>query len=165
MVEKSKNQLKKETAIKNFHYNRFLLLRYILAGFFFTNLYWTLALFMSKNIFILIPVILLLLTIPAIFEHAKLYGDTTTEAQNKLRYHLIYQYVQMIFNLVLLVLAITRLGYQKLFPFLANTSTAHVFIISILLVGIFMSIITVTRIKNIYIQKDRHYAHIKEFAK
>ncbi|WP_440894861.1 hypothetical protein ACS127_09805 [Amphibacillus sp. Q70] len=165
MVDKRINQLKNETAIKNFHYNRFLLLRYILAGFFFSNLYWTLALFMSKSIFILIPVILLLLTIPAIFEHARLYGDITAEAQNKLRYHFIYQYVQMIFNLVLLVLTITRWGYHNLFPFLTNTSTARAVIIFILLVGIVMSISCLNRIKNIYLQKDKHYKYIKELAK
>lgn len=158
-------ELKKETALKNFRYNRFLLLRYLLAGFFFSNLYWLLMLFMSHSWYALLPASLMLFMLPAIAEHAKLYGDMTDQIENKLRHNKFYHSIQLGLNLLLLVLSFTAGGYRRLYPFLATSSQARAAIATILLVGIFLSAFCIQRIKRIYLQKDKHYEYIQEFAK
>ena len=69
MEKQSFVRLEKETSVKNFRYNRFLLLRYLLAGFFFMNLYWGLSLALSQSWVALLPFGLMVLNLPAIAEH------------------------------------------------------------------------------------------------
>ncbi|MBO1307976.1 hypothetical protein JZO70_17510 [Enterococcus sp. 669A] len=165
MSKKGTRDIKKETALKNFRYNRFLILRYLLAGFFFSNLYWLLMLFMSRSWYALLPASLFILTLPAIGEHAKLYGDMTDQIQNKLRHHKFYLSIQLGMNLVLLVISFTEGGFQRLYPFLTTSSQAKAALVTILLVGIFMSAFCIHRIRRIYLQQDKHYEYIQEFAK
>lgn len=87
MDKETVSQLKKETALKNFRFNRFLLLRYLLAGFFFTNLYWLLSLAMSKSMWSLLPLGLIVLSVPAIAEHLRLYGYPSDDVRNQLKWH------------------------------------------------------------------------------
>ncbi len=165
MSKKGTAELKKETAMKNFRYNRFLILRYLLAAFFFSNLYWLLMLWMSRSWYGLLPASLLILTLPAIAEHAKLYGDMTDQIQGKLRHHKFYQSIQLGINLVLLVISFTQGGFQRLYPFLTVSSQARAALVTVLLVGIILSAFCIQRIRRIYLQKDKHYSYIKEFAK
>ena len=165
MRSRELSDIKKITAMKNFRYNRFLLLRYLLAAFFFTNLYWALALVMSKSIFAVLPVGLIIFMVPAISEHARLYGYLSDDIQGRLKFHLIYQKAQMVINVVLIVLVFINSTFQDLFPFFMNSTTARATIVSVLLIGILLSEIIIKRINKIYQQKDRHYHYIKEFSK
>ena len=156
MDKETVSQLKKETALKNFRYNRFLLLRYLLAGFFFTNLYWLLS---------LLPLGLIVLSVPAIAEHLRLYGYPSDDVRNQLKWHRLYQMTQGIINLVLLVSVLTNFGFEQVFPFFTNSATSKGFVSCILLVGMLLSGIILKRIQSIYSQKDRHASYITEFSK
>ncbi|GCF93606.1 hypothetical protein NRIC_14970 [Enterococcus florum] len=165
MRKREAAELKKETALKNFRFNRFLILRYFLAAFFFSNLYWLLMLFMGRSWSALLPLSLIILAVPAIMDHARLYGEMSDQVQQKLRHHSFYQYVQLILNGFLLVVSLTDSGIRRLFPFLTATSEAKAAIFSVLMIGIFMSAFCLHRIQRIYRQKDKHYGYIKEFVK
>lgn len=156
--------LKKKTAVKNFRYNRYLMLRYLLAGFFFSNLYWGLALLMTSSIFALLPFGLLLLSVPAIAEHVRLYGFASDEVKNKLQFHKMYQQIQAAINVFLLLSCITGMSFSKLYPFLTNTIETRLATSSVLLAGIILSLIKLKRIQMIYINQDQHYQAIQRFA-
>ena len=63
----------KKMAEKNFRFNRFLFLRYVLAVFFFANLYWLLAAMASNALLLILPLALLVLAISAIGEYVRLW--------------------------------------------------------------------------------------------
>lgn len=165
MDKKTASQLKKDTALKNFRYNRFLLLRYLLAGFFFTNIYWLLSLAMSKSAWALLPLGLLVLSVPAIAEHLRLYGYPSDDVRDQLKGHRLYQITQAITNVVLLVSVLTNLGFGQVFPFFKNNATSKGFVSCILLAGILLSAVILKRISSIYSQKDKHASYITEFSK
>ena len=165
MDKETVSQLKKETALKNFRYNRFLLLRYLLAGFFFTNLYWLLSLAMSKSMWALLPLGLIVLSVPAIAEHLRLYGYPSDDVRNQLKWHRFYQRTQLAVNGILLLSVLTNLGFSQVFPFFTNNTTSKGFVSCILIVGILLSGIILKRISSIYSQKDKHASYITEFSK
>ena len=165
MRSRGLSDMKKITAMKNFRYNRFLLLRYLLATFFFANLYWALALIMSRSLFAALPAGLIILMIPAISEHLRLYGYLSDDIQGRLQFHLIYQKLQMGINGFLIILVFMNSIFEELFPFFVNTTNARAATVFILLIGILISGIIIKRINKIYQQKDRHYHYIKEFSK
>lgn len=165
MDKETVSQLKKETAMKNFRFNRFLLLRYLLAGFFFTNLYWLLSLAMSKSAWALLPLGLIVLSVPAIAEHLRLYGYPSDDVRNQLKWHRLFQITQIITNVILLVSVLTNFGFEQVFPFFTNSTTSKGFVSCILLAGILLSAVILKRISSIYSQKDKHASYITEFSK
>lgn len=165
MDKESVSQLKKETALKNFRYNRFLLLRYLLAGFFFTNLYWLLSLAMSKSMWALLPLGLIVLSVPAIAEHLRLYGYPSDDVRDQLKWHRLYQITQIVMNIILFAAVLTNLGFEQVFPFFTNNMTSKGFVSCILIVEIMLSGIILKRINSIYSQKDKHASYITEFSK
>ncbi|HHX70554.1 MAG TPA: hypothetical protein GX708_21190, partial [Gallicola sp.] len=69
----------KELSLKNMYFNRYLIVRYTVALFFFINLYWLLSLLLTKSFMAILPCMLILLLILVIFEHAKLYSNHTNK--------------------------------------------------------------------------------------
>lgn len=165
MDKESISQLKKETALKNFRYNRFLLLRYLLAGFFFTNVYWGLSLAMSRSAWVLLPLGLLVLSVPAIAEHLRLYGYPSDDVRNRLKWHRLYQMTQMITNVILLLSVSTNVGFEHVFPFFTNNGSSKGFAGCIMLAGLLLSGVILKRIASIYGQRDKHASYITEFSK
>lgn len=163
--KKKKDLLKKETADKNFCYNRFLFLRYLLALFFFTNLYWGLALYLSESPLMLVPGLLLLMSLLAIMDHVKLYGIKAESTTKCLDHHLWYQKIQLLVNFFLLLLLFIPKGINLFFPFLVNSVQTNGMIGSICMLGIALSFWSIYRIKKIYHNQDVYYSHIKEFVK
>ena len=56
---------RRETALKNTFFNRYLLLRYTIALFFFGNIYWLLNQFIRPSFVIVLPITCLLYTSPS----------------------------------------------------------------------------------------------------
>ena len=56
---------RRETALKNTFFNRYLLLRYTIALFFFGNIYWLLNQFIRPSFVIVLPITLIILAILA----------------------------------------------------------------------------------------------------
>lgn len=155
---------REEMAKKNFRYNRYLLLRYVLATFFFSNLYWGLSLLLSGSGFISIPMIMLGIRLWVVTEHVRLYG---LKAQNKvnLQGNYIYYLCQLLLNGVLMISVLTSIGFTRLFPFLTQNHETKITVSVWLLVGILLSVVCLHRISKIRKNKDKHYSYIQEFEK
>lgn len=159
-------QLRKETAETNFRYNRFLLLRYLLVFFFFTNLYWALASFLSQDyLALIISSFLLVVGGFAVSEHVKLYGDRSNQVELKLHYNRLYHLFQLIVNTYLFLVSITGWGFTWMFPFLNDYFQVRLFIMGIVLVGSGLSWVCLRRIRAISQKEDKHYQYIKEYKR
>lgn len=163
MNTKEENRIyKKELTKRNFRYNRYLLLRYSLAVLFFSNVYWGLALYLDKSIYLLLPLSLMMLAIMAISEHVKLYGANENELP-KLQWNVYYHFCQLGINILLLALTIFNSNFTELFPVLTNSPEAKIAITAILLMGVTISVCCLKRVFNINRNKDKHYQYIIEF--
>jgi hypothetical protein len=163
-AKQQRQQYKKEAAVKNFRYNRYLLLRYMLALFFFTNLYWALGLVLGGKITALLPGFLIVFSLMAVAEHVKLYGAKEYESK-KLHYNRLYHYIQLSVNALMILIAVTGIGYSSFFPFLETTVKARIMISGILAIGSLISFACLKRMEAIDQQKDKHYHYIQEFEK
>lgn len=113
----------------------------------------------------LLPLGLIVLSVPAIAEHLRLYSYPSDDVRNQLKWHRLYQITQTITNIVLMVSVLTDLGFEQVFPFFTNNVTSKGFVSCILLVGILLSGVILKRINSIYSQKDKHATYITEFSK
>ncbi len=163
-AKQQRQQFKEQTASKNFRYNRYLLLRYMLALFFFVNMYWTLGLLLSGQFSALLPGFLLVFSIKAIAEHVKLYNAKKNDLP-QLRYNRLYHLVQLGVNLLMLLVALTGIAYPVFFPFLETTFKARMIVASVVLLGAAIAGICLKRIQSIEQNTDKHYQYIKEFEK
>lgn len=168
-MEKTKQlqrkQLQKETSKKNFRYNRFLLLRYTLAFFFFVNLHLVIFLALGKSLAVIWPLALLFVILPAVFEHVKLYGASENDSANQLHASDVYLRIQLIVNGLLLLSAGTGIGFQTVLPFLSNTSQTRIFLAILVLLGTALVCICLKRISAIRSNQDKHYQYIQKFEK
>lgn len=165
-IEKqNQNQIRQQTALKNFRFNRFLLLRYSLAGFFFVNLYWSLALFGNGSALSMVPIALMMICVLSFAEYVKLYGEKSDQMNNKLRFSLFFHYSQIAVNIILSLIVATGIGYATVFTFLTDSIEAKLFLASLLTLGLILSFVCIKRIHSIQNQKDKHYQYIKEFRK
>ncbi|MEG0293790.1 hypothetical protein [Enterococcus sp.] len=163
--DKEKRQKnKKETAKRNFRYNRYLLLRYSLATLFFTNLYWGLTLYVIQQKTVILPLSLFVFSIGAISEHVKLYGDNK-DVEPQLKMNGYYHIIQLFTNSFLIISTVLSFDFTRFFPFLKNTIQARALLVLVLLLGIVLSAICLKRIFAINKNQDKHYQYIKEFEK
>lgn len=72
--QKSRETLKKETALKNSFFNRYMLVRYSLALFFFSNVYWLIILWTQVSFYIIFPITLLIFIVWSYAEQFRMYG-------------------------------------------------------------------------------------------
>ncbi|MCD5003296.1 hypothetical protein IV487_12560 [Enterococcus saccharolyticus] len=164
-VHKNGRNFQKETQQKNFRYNRFLLLRYLLALFFFVNLHVMILFLIGHHKMAIWPMGLLIAIVPAVFEHVKLYGAKEDEKANQLRYTALYYHIQLMVNLLLSLSALTGVGFHTIFPFLTNTMQSRFLVLAILAIGLLLIAVCLKRITAIRSQKDRHYQYIQKYEK
>src|SRR5699024_710389 len=69
-----------DISLKTMYFNRYLLIRYILALFFFTNLYWFLSLLLSDSSLFFIPALLLIFIIISTVEQTKILNNQTNNS-------------------------------------------------------------------------------------
>lgn len=150
----------KELSLKNMYFNRYLIVRYTVALFFFINLYWLLSLLLTKSFMAILPCMLILLLILVIFEHAKLYSNHT----NKLPRTKLYFKIQLFFNIVLIILSWTNL-FVKIFPILKTTSKARLLVSVVLLIGIIVSYLIIIKLNIIEKNKDKQFERVKKYEK
>lgn len=162
-IKKKTTDYRSETTKKNFRYNRFLLLRYLLAIFFFVNLNLGIWLGIVKCFSAILPLCLIILCIPAAIEHVKLLGDMSDEISEQLRFNRLYYQIQVIVNLFFLFVAITGVGFKWVFPFLQNTMPARIFVLGLVIVGTFLSIVCIRRINAIQTRTDKYYGYIQKY--
>ncbi|WEV45242.1 hypothetical protein OZX60_00320 [Streptococcaceae bacterium ESL0687] len=158
-MERSERQKKKqEFAMKNMYFNRFMLIRYVTALFFFSNLYWAIFALGTRSILAVIPVFLLVLSIPVLFEHVNLYGSHANILPATKRYYLL----QVMMNVISLLLVPTPI-FSQLFGFMKDTREARIFSSSVLILGILIGALILLRLKKIRLNEDRQFVRIKRY--
>ncbi|MBP3038500.1 hypothetical protein J9303_03165 [Bacillaceae bacterium Marseille-Q3522] len=163
MTDTEKEELERNrqrASLKNMYFNRYLLVRYLTAGFFFTNLYWFLFLLLAQTKLAFIPLILLVFLVLVVAEQVKLYSSHTNDTPVTKWY---YRF-QLAVNLVMLPMVFLPI-FSELFPFMANTKEAIQLLSIVLLAGSFLCLIILRRLHAIVHDQDRHYERIKQYEK
>lgn len=150
----------REASQKNMNFNRYLLVRYLTALFFFSNLNWALSLLVTGSKFFLLPVALILFLVGVIVEQVRVYSVHT----NELPFTTKFYWIQLVVNVLLMILSFTAF-FPTAFPFLADTQQARLAMSGILLVGCLLCVLVLRRLKNISQDKDRHYQKMKDYEK
>lgn len=151
---------RRETALKNTFFNRYLLLRYTIALFFFGNIYWLLNQFIRPSFVIVLPITLIVLAILATVEQFRLYG----KRDERLKVTQMFVCSQAVIQVGLLVLTWTSL-FTTLFPIFENNQTARLFVFVILLLGLGLCLLNLKRIQEIYERKDKAYQRFIQLEK
>ena len=151
---------KHEASIKYLYFSRYLMIRYVVTIFFFTNLMWFI---ISASYGSVIGIVLSLImgvysAIASLEQLSKMHNRKSDIPITR-----IYLYVQMAFNVVLAILTFTPVG-KTLFPFAINHDVQY-FLLALLLVGILLAALCEYRIRQILKDKDRYYKVIETFKK
>lgn len=152
---------KREYQLKNTYFNRYLLLRYSLAGFFFANLYWLLGLLPEFNALVIFPLSLMLIIILASAEQFRMYGTwvsylTTTS----------YAFIgQMLVNIGLVLFLLFSNQASLISPVFASTEAAKLLLVGIQVIGIFLAIFNLYRIRQIKENRDSFYRRFQNIEK
>lgn len=155
----------KKMAEKTFRFHRFLFLRYVLAVFFFANLYWFLAAMVSNALLLILPLALLILAISAIGEYVCLYGSYSEQIAGKLRWTRLFYLCQLTMNLLLIAICCFSHLFSFVFPFLENTPINRGILTLWLSVGLMLAALCLQRVNKIRRKKDTYYGYIKEYQK
>lgn len=151
-------QMKKVSALKNLYYNRYLMVRYFLAVFLFSNFYW--ALYTNGTWSMIIPLALLVMAIPPCIENIQCYGEKATAMNWTKRYYK----AQMCVNIGLLLLGTTPL-FKEIMPFLSDTITSRIIACGIYFIGFLMALSCHNRLRKIDTNSDKQYARIHQYEK
>ena len=151
---------RRETALKNTFFNRYLLLRYTIALFFFGNIYWLLNQFIRPSFVIVLPITLIVLAILATVEQFRLYG----KRDECLKVTQMFIRSQAVIQMGLLVLTWTSL-FTTLFPIFENNQVARFFVFVILFLGLGLCLLNLKRIQEIYERKDKAYQRFIQLEK
>lgn len=159
--QKSRETLKRETALKNSFFNRYMLFRYSLALFFFSNVYWLIILWTQVSFYIIIPIILLIFIVWSYAEQFRMCGTKNvylTITRGTL-------YFQGIVQLLLLLMIVMTNQFSTLFPIFADNQVGHLFIAIILILGLLLVFYNLGRIQEILANKDRYYVRFQTIEK
>lgn len=149
---------RKETGLKSMYFNRFLLIRYITAVMFFTNVYWFISLMISNSIWSLVPGVNLLVIIIATFEQFAMVNAPINDAKKT---SFAYKYL-LIASILIGMNAFTPL-FNKLFPFLNNSIKSSYLILGVNIIGIILCMISIIRLKKIKNCTDKQFKYIKRY--
>lgn len=152
------NDIKRKHIIQTNLYNRYLLLRYSLALFFFMNLNWMIANVLVSNIYAILPGILLCVSLPAMYEQIKVYREHTNNLVHTKRFFLIQLFAQIVF-----ILLTCTFGFKSLYPFLSDKMSTRLVTIILLLFGASIAFMTLNRIEHIKQNTDRFYIKFQKY--
>ncbi|WP_373774397.1 hypothetical protein [Streptococcus ferus] len=153
--------LKKETALKNNLFSRYMLLRYSLALLFFANLYWLLIVGFWNMPYMLLPLVLLILVTRSCAEQFLLYGSR----QPVLKWSKLAFLSQLVVQIFLLLFLIFSPRITWLFPVFSNGSSARFFLLGIQLLGLLIVLFNLRRIKQISTNTDKFYYRFQTIEK
>ena len=135
---------KKQLSLKNMYFNRYLIVRYLTAFFFFMNMQWMILLLSAKSLGSSLPMILILAILPAVGEQVKLYRKHQTNVP----------WTKWFTS-----------GFTFLYPFMANNNGGQLFVFILVVSGIFASAFIQYRLKKISLNQDQQYIRIKQYEK
>lgn len=152
---------KREYQLKNTYFNRYMLLRYSLAGFFFANLYWVLGLLFEPGFLLALPIGLLFLILLASAEQFRMYG--TRNIYLKITW---YAFVgQALVNGGLLLFLLFGGQASLLSPVFGPTDLARLLLAAMQVVGILLAFFNLYRIKQVRENRDSFYYRFQTIEK
>lgn len=151
---------RQETSLKTMYFNRFLLVRYVTAGFFFANLYWLCSLLMSNEAWAVVPGINLILIIRSVWEQCTMFSAPIDNAEKT-----IFAYKAILVINIMLVAAVFTPLFNQLFPFLTDNMKSHEFILGIIFIGMIFCGIMLKRLQEIKNRTDKQFKYTKQFEK
>lgn len=151
---------RKKTSLQSMYFNRFLGIRYAIALFFFTNLYWFVLTVGVAKLAAIIPLVLVVLLGFAGVEQVRLISQHRNQIPHAKRFFT----AQLVVNLGLLTIIFTPL-FRQFYPFFANTNQAKLSVSILLLAGCLLCLLIVKRIKKIEVNADVHYQRIMAYQK
>lgn len=151
------NQNRQELSLTSMYFNRYLLIRYTTAVFFFANLYWFILSFSSGGFIKWWPMILLIVTTAVAIEQVSKYW----RRDHKLPVTKTGYFVQLISNFVALVLIVMGYG-TKIFPFFGPKGIS--LMTTVLLIGMGGCFYILARVHLIETDRDRYLKQIQRFA-
>jgi len=158
-LEKEKlEKRRQETSLKAMYFNRFLLIRYITAGFFFVNLYWFFSLMMSNTIWGIVPAVNLVFITIAAFEQSAMVSSPIDNAKKT-----ILAYKEILIVNILLILALVTPLFKDLFPFLTIGIKSHCLVLGIIIIGIIFCSISLKRLDKIKNCTDKQFKYVKKY--
>lgn len=147
---------KAQASLVAMNFNRYLMIRYFSAAYFFSNLYWlVLTLHAAKPVW-LFPLIVLVVCLVMVVEQVGKYWSKL----NRLKWTKIYYFCQAVLNSVLLIMVLTT-DWSFVFPFIKKSGQS--FISLFLLVGIMGCMLILRRCWLIEHNHDRYYQHLQAF--
>lgn len=153
-ILREKNHNSQDLSLKTMLFNRYLLLRYAIALFFFSNIYWLLNQFISPSHIIIVPIVLIVVSVLATAEQFRLYSS----CEERLKITQVFLYLQLISQAGLLILTWTK-WFTPIFPIFENSSQARLVVFILILLGLVISLISLKRIQEIYQRKDKFYQY------
>lgn len=153
-IEKRRQQ----TSLKTMYFNRFLLIRYITASFFFVNLYWFFSLIISNTIWSLVPGVNLVFITIATFEQCVMVSSPIDNAKKTI---IAYKEI-LIVNILLILASVTPL-FNCLFPFLIISTKSYYLILGIIIIGIIFCSISLKRLEKIKNCTDKQFKYVKKY--
>ena len=159
MESRLKNDIetrRRKLAIKSMYFNRFLLVRYITAVFFFAFLNWTLAMFLVKTGWAIVPFALFLTTGAAAVEQVKLYNYPKDHAALS-----IVAYKVLSASLTVLSAILFTPFYQRLFPFLNAQPATRQILISLTAFALLLTFVVLKRLARIKNREDKQFQRIR----
>lgn len=159
-VIKQNDKFRKQTSLKAMYFNRYLLIRYMIALLFFSNLYWMFTLIMSKSILFILPATLLILWIAAIIEQTKMYSNH----KNNARFSMIAFLINGTCNLLQIIM-ISVWDTNIFYPFVIDNYQNTLTVLIMLLIGLLILLLGCIRLNAIKKNKDKHYQRILNYEK
>lgn len=155
---KNNEAIKKEETLKYMNFNRYLIVRYFIAGYIFMNFFWGIVNFSYSGLLALLPFILMILGIVASVE---LSSKLSHKENNRVPITLLYFYLQAFTNVVLAIISFTGIG-KLVFPFI-YANNAKSIILAILLIGLILALKSISNLYRIQENSDRYYSVIQKF--
>ncbi|MFD1067627.1 hypothetical protein [Oceanobacillus locisalsi] len=154
-IEKNKKKL----SIKSMYFNRYLLVRYVSALFFFTNVYWLTSLLMSDSPLFFIPLLLIIAVLCSVVEQVKILSHHTNQATyTKYSFSTLF-----IANVLLMIMTCFSSSFTQLYPFLVNQTSSQILVLGVLGIGVVLSGFILYRLYLIRHDEDKHYSRIKKY--
>lgn len=152
------NTLKKEMMRKNNLFSRYLLFRYSLALFFFSNIYWLMIMRYKSTFYIVVPTILMIVIVVAIAEQFRLYSAKTVHLKWTQRALL----CQAMVNILTIIFVLIPSQYMLIFPVFANTFYGKMFVILLQIFALLLIMLNFKKIRAIEANQDQFYLRFQQ---
>ena len=159
LTKKELDATRRENGVKNMYYTRYFLIRYVVAFFFFINLYWALMFFFVGHLsLIIIPLIMVVFGAVCIWEQSRMHSINQKPAVKTQFY---FQSIIAV-NIVLL-LAVLFEQYTNFFPFFSERGSTKMLLLVILCLGILLSSWMLVKLGRINRKSDKQYYRIQQY--